>query len=311
MDMDAPALIVVAICGLILAAALTLVFGAKSERAILVRMRGGPVEAPSAGAGNIAPAARPNALLEILTGLGERLRHRALMSEKDLLNLERSLTAAGLNPRRAVSVFLGLKAALVVMLPAVGFAAATLYGTGNEMVVAGVCVVIGMMAPNWVLGFLRKRYIAALQRGLPDAVDMLVVCAEAGLGLDSAVERVAREMGGSNQAVASEFALLAHELRVMPDRRQALNRLSERALVELLKRLGATLAQTFRFGTPLAQALRVLAAEARQERVHRLENKAARLPALMVLPMILFIMPCLFIVLIGPAVVSVAATFGG
>jgi tight adherence protein C len=91
-------------------------------------------------------------------------------------------------------------------------------------------------------------------------------------------------MAGSNQAVSSEFALLAHELRVMPDRRQALNRLAERAAVELLKRLAATLAQTFRFGTPLAQALRILAAESRTERVLRLENKAARLPALMTLP---------------------------
>jgi tight adherence protein C len=97
----------------------------------------------------------------------------------------------------------------------------------------------------------------------------------------------------------------------MPDRRQALARLGERALVELLKRLAATLAQTFRFGTPLAQALRVLAAESRQERVLRLENKAARLPALMVMPLILFIMPCLFIVLIGPSVVQMASSFGG
>jgi tight adherence protein C len=167
------------------------------------------------------------------------------------------------------------------------------------------------MAPNWVLGFMRKRYIKALQKGLPDAMDMLVVCAEAGLGLDSAVERVAREMAGSNQAVASEFALLAHELRVMPDRRQALTRLADRALVELLKRLAATLGQTFRFGTPLAQALRILAAEARQDRVARLENKAAQLPALMVLPLILFIMPCLFIVLVGPSVVTLSKSFGG
>lgn len=303
MDMDAPALIVLAISGLILVAALTLVFGAKSERDILARMQGAPVGAAPAGSGS-ASAPRQNPLLTVLTGIGERLRHRALMSEKDLRDLERSLTTAGLNPRRAVSIFLGFKAALMLALPVVMFTGAKLYGTGNEMVVAGIGVVISMMAPNWILGFLRKRYVAALQKGLPDALDMLVVCAEAGLGLDSAVERVAREMGGSSQAVASEFALLAHELRVLPDRRQALSRLQERALVELLKRLASTLGQTFRFCTPSAQALRVLAAESRQDRVHRLENKAARLPALMVLPMILFIMPCLFIVLIGPAIVS-------
>ena len=183
--------------------------------------------------------------------------------------------------------------------------------SGYEMIVAALSLVVGMMAPNWVLAFLRRRTVQALNKGLPDAMDMLVVCAEAGLGLDSAVERVAREMAGANQAVSSEFALLAHELRVLPDRRQALDRLGERALVELLKRLAATLGQTFRFGTPLAQALRVLAAEARQERVYRLENKAARLPALMTIPMIIFIMPCLFIILVGPSVISMADTFGG
>jgi tight adherence protein C len=309
MQLDAQALVVALICALILAAAFTLVFGAKSERDILARMQGqvGPAPPPETG----GQPAKANAVLELLTSIGERLRHRALMSEKDILNLERSVTAAGFNPRRAVSIFLGLKAALLVTLPVLGYAAATLSGFGNESVVAAAFGVVGLMAPNWVLGFLRKRYVKALQKGLPDAMDMLVVCAEAGLGLDSAVERVAREMAGSNQAVASEFALLAHELRVMPDRRQALNRLAERALVDLLKRLAATLGQTFRFGTPLAQALRVLAAEARQDRVHRLENKAARLPALMVMPLILFIMPCLFIVLVGPSVVTMAGSFGG
>ena len=312
MELDVQALVVVAICALILGAAFTLVFGAKTERDLLARMQGkqiGPSPAPASG--GAAPQARPGAFVDFLTGIGERLRHRALMSEKEILNLERSVQAAGLNPRRAVSIFLGLKAALVVTMPVVGYLGATLYGTGNEPVWAGGAGIIGLMGPNWALGFLRRRYVAALQKGLADAMDMLVVCAEAGLGLDSAVERVAREMAGSNQAVASEFALLAHELRVMPDRRVALARLQERAMVDLLKRLAATLGQTFRFGTPLAQALRILAAEARQDRVMRLENKAARLPALMTLPLILFIMPSLFIVLVGPAIVNLSAGFGG
>jgi tight adherence protein C len=310
METDAPTLVVAAICVLIVAAAFVLVFGAKSERDIMARMQGATGGAAPAANG-AQPAGGANALLNLLTGIGERLRHRALMSEKDILELERSVMAAGLNPRRAVSIFLGLKAALVVLLPPLGYVFATFYVSGYEMIVAALSLVVGMMAPNWVLAFLRRRTVQALNKGLPDAMDMLVVCAEAGLGLDSAVERVAREMAGANQAVWSEFALLAHELRVLPDRRQALDRLGERALVELLKRLAATLGQTFRFGTPLAQALRVLAAEARQERVYRLENKAARLPALMTIPMIIFIMPCLFIILVGPSVISMADTFGG
>jgi len=311
MDLEASALVVGAVCAMILAAAFVLLYGAKSERDIMARMQGtsaGPVAPATGGA---AHPAGSGALLHILTGLGERLRHKAIMSEKDILNLERSLMAAGLNPRNAVPVFLGVKAALLVTLPFVGYAASAFYGTENDLAVAGACGFVGLMAPNWVLGFLRKRYVKALNKGLPDAMDMLVVCAEAGLGLDSAVERVAREMAGSNQAVSSEFALLAHELRVMPDRRQALTRLADRALVDLLKRLAATLGQTFRFGTPLAQALRILAAEARQDRIVRLENKAAQLPALMVLPLILFIMPVLFIVLVGPAAITLSSGFGG
>lgn len=311
MELDAPALVVAAVCVLILAAAIVLLFGARSERDIIARMQGTTAAPSVPAAGGAAPNAGSNAVLAVLTSMGEQLRHKALVSEKDILNLEQSVSAAGFNPRRAVSVFLGLKAALVLTLPWVGFAGAKLYGSDNEMVVAAVSGFIGLMGPNWVLGYLRSRYVKALQKGLPDAMDMLVVCAEAGLGLDTAVERVAREMAGSNQAVASEFALLAHELRVMPDRRQALSRLADRALVELLKRLAATLGQTFRFGTPLAQALRILAAEARQDRVARLENKAARLPALMVMPLIFFIMPCLFIVLVGPSAVTLSATFGG
>jgi tight adherence protein C len=172
------------------------------------------------------------------------------------------------------------------------------------MMAAGV--ICGLMGPNWVLGFMRRSYISTLNRGLPDALDLMVVCAEAGLGLDAAVERVARELASSNRAVSGEFSLVAHELKVLPDRRMALTRLTERTPVEAMKQLAGTLAQTFRFGTPLAQALRLLAAESRQQRMLRLETKAARLPALMVLPLIMFIMPCLFIVLIGPSIVSLA-----
>lgn len=311
MEFASPAFIVAAACGLILVAAFVLLFGAKSERDILARMQGNLSEEAAPSVGSSAPRSGQNPLLAVLSGLGERLRHKAVMSEKDMLNLERSLTAAGLNPRRAVPIFLGVKAALLLILPPVGYFAAGLYGGGNEMAVAAGCGVVGLMAPNWALGFVRKRYVAALQMGLPDAMDMLVVCAEAGLGLDSAVERVAREMAGANSAVASEFSLLAHELRVLPDRRAALNRLNERALVDLLKRLASTLGQTLRFGTPLAQALRILAAEARHDRMMRLENKAARLPALMVIPLILFIMPCLFIVLVGPAIITLATDLGG
>jgi tight adherence protein C len=125
------------------------------------------------------------------------------------------------------------------------------------------------------------------------------------------VERVSREMEFSNPAIAVELSLLSQELRMLPDRRDALMRLGERTGVESFQRLAATLSQTLRYGTPLAQALRVLAAEMRQERMTWMEERAARLPALLVLPLILFILPCLFIVLIGPSAIRIVEQMSG
>jgi tight adherence protein C len=242
--------------------------------------------------------------VEWLRRIGDALRRRALFSERDMLDLERTVAAAGLNPRRAVSTFVGFKVALLCVAPPIAYATALVLGMGYEVLAAGASGALGMMLPNWLLGRMRNRYLKELRRGLPDALDLMVVCAEAGLGLEMAVDRVAREIGRSNSAVAAEFSLFVHELRVLPDRRMALTRLSDRAVIDDLKRLTGTLAQTMRFGTPLAQALRSLAAEARQERMIRLETRAAKLPAMMVLPMIMFIMPVLFMVLAGPPIIA-------
>jgi tight adherence protein C len=116
----------------------------------------------------------------------------------------------------------------------------------------------------------------------------MVVCAEAGLGLGSTVERVAEEMQKSNRPVAVEFSLFTHEMRIMPDRKIALANLAERTGQPALKRLAGTLAQTLKYGTPLSQGLRTLAAEMRDERMIQFEERASRLPALLVMPMIFF-----------------------
>ena len=140
---------------------------------------------------------------------------------------------------------------------------------------------------------------AALRRGVPDALDLMVVCAEAGLGLESAVERVAQEMTQSNRPVGLEFLILSREMRILPDRRAALTNLAERTGQPALKRLAGTIAQTLKYGTPLSQGLRSLAAEMRHERMIQFEERAGKLPALLVMPMMLFILPCLFIIVLG------------
>ncbi len=152
---------------------------------------------------------------------------------------------------------------------------------------------------------MRRPYVKALQRGIADALDLLVVCAEAGMGLESAIEQVAREMRGSNRAMSSALSTLLDELKVLPDRREALTNFGKRSGVEGLRKTSAILAQTLQYGTPLGQALRAVANELRRDRAVRFEEKAVRLPALLVFPLILFILPCLFIVMGASAMMRV------
>ena len=148
-----------------------------------------------------------------------------------------------------------------------------------------------------------------LQKALPDGLDLMVICAEAGLSLDAALQRVSRELGRTWPELADEFSLTAVEIGFMPDRRQALENLSARCFLPGVRAMVNTLSQTEKYGTPLSESLRVLAAELRTERMLKAEEKAARLPATLTVPMILFILPPLFVVLIGPAIMSVGDAF--
>lgn len=141
----------------------------------------------------------------------------------------------------------------------------------------------------------------AIRKGLPDALDLLVICAEAGLTVDAAFNRVARELGKAYPELGDEFALTSIELGFLTDRRQAFENLANRINLESIRGVVTTMIQTEKYGTPLASALRVLSAEFRNERMMRAEEKAARLPAIMTVPLILFILPTLFIVILGPA----------
>jgi tight adherence protein C len=141
-----------------------------------------------------------------------------------------------------------------------------------------------------------------LEQGMPDALDLLVFCAEAGLSLDQAIEQVARDLRSSSPDVAGEFAAAAAEMRVLPDRSKALENLAQRAGLASLRSIVATLNQSIRFGTPLSDSLRVLAAEMRAERLARFEERAARLPVLLALPLMGFILPSMMIVIGTPLI---------
>lgn len=173
---------------------------------------------------------------------------------------------------------------------------------GRMMVSFGV-VLAGAYAPKLYLKNAADKRRAALQKALPDALDLLVVCAEAGLSLDMALKRVSKEMMGPNPEMGEELGLTAMELGFLPNRADALSNLDRRTDMPGLRAVIGTLQQTERYGTPLAQSLRVLSKEFRTERMLKAEEKAAKLPATLTVPMIVFIMPALFIVLLGPAII--------
>ena len=170
--------------------------------------------------------------------------------------------------------------------------------------VAGA-LILAYKAPDlWLKNKVDKR-THAIRKGLPDALDLLVICAEAGLTVDAAFGRVARELGKAYPELGDEFALTSIELGFLTDRRLAFENLAKRIDIDSIRGVVTTMIQTEKYGTPLASALRVLSAEFRNERMMRAEEKAARLPAIMTIPLILFLLPVLFIVILGPAACSI------
>ncbi len=174
---------------------------------------------------------------------------------------------------------------------------------------AGAAAVLGYFLPGVYIKNVAARRAHRMQRALPDGLDLMVICAEAGLSLDATLMRVARELEQTWPELAEELGITAAELTFLPDRRQAFDNLNGRTNMASIRGVVNTLQQTAKFGTPLANSLRVLAAEFRDARMLRAEEKAARLPALLTVPMILFILPTLFIVLLGPAAINIIDTF--
>ncbi len=180
-----------------------------------------------------------------------------------------------------------------------------------RLFVSLLAVLAGSYAPNIFVANAAQKRRKKIVKATPDGLDLMVICAEAGLSLDAMLERVGRELRGSWPEFADEISLTAIELGFLPDRRTAMENLTKRVPVSGVRALANTFVQTERYGTPLSQGLRVLAAELRTTRLMKAEEKAARLPAIMAVPMIIFILPALFVVLVGPAALDVIDGLSG
>ena len=220
------------------------------------------------------------------------------------------LTQAGWRSREALVVYVSIRLILPCVLTSLAIILGAPFITGfQEGMLGASTAIVATYLPPIVLKRLIKARHARFQRALPDALDLLMICAESGLGVDGAFARVAREFRRFMPEMSDELHLTALELGFLPNRRDAFVNLGRRVNIVGVRSLVNTLAQTERYGTPLVQALRVLAAEMREERMLKAEEKAAKLPAIMTIPMIVFILPSMFLVMVGPAVVQVIAAF--
>jgi tight adherence protein C len=166
---------------------------------------------------------------------------------------------------------------------------------------------LGMRAPGLFLQNMIARRQQSIRRAFPDALDLLLICVESGMSIDSAFKKVSEEIGSQSIALAEELTLTSAELSYLQDRRSAYDNLAKRTNMDNVKSVCMALVQAERYGTPLGQALRILAQEDRDMRMAEAEKKAAALPPKLTVPMILFFLPVLFIVIMGPAVIQVMA----
>jgi len=235
-----------------------------------------------------------------------------VLEQSQIEAVQQKLAHAGIRNKELAVIVIGLRAILPIVFGIIGFIIFYSvdyfeFGDGSLKKLFGFAglVFLGYKGPEIYLSNLANKRTAEIQKGLPDALDLLVICAEAGLTVDAAFNRVAKELGRAYPELGDEFALTAIELSFLNERKIAFDNLAYRVDLEAVKGVVTTMVQTERYGTPLASALRVLSAEFRNERMMRAEEKAARLPAIMTIPLIMFILPVLFIVILGPAACSI------
>jgi tight adherence protein C len=259
------------------------------------------------------PSVRQKSLrIDLMRTILEKLRIKNLTEQPEL---KRRLVRAGWRGPGPLITFTFLR--LVVPIGAAGVAALFVFGSPDGhlpiMVCLLICVcagVLGYYLPDILVSNAVTRRQQAIQRKFPDAIDLMVICVEAGLSLEAAFSRVSDELSADAPALTEEVALTNAELAFLNDRRQALENLSERTGTASIKSLVTSLIQSERYGTPLGQALRVVSQESRDTRMAKAEEKAASLPAKLTVPMVTFFLPVLFMVLIGPTIIQVMKTFG-
>jgi tight adherence protein C len=255
-----------------------------------------------------------SARVSLMKAVLERLNMRELMEQPAL---RKRMLQAGKRSNQTVVSFAFAQLALPVVLGAV--AALILFGSpaykdtilAVRLAVMLTAALVGYYLPQILLSNAIKKRQGAVVAKLPDALDLMVICVESGMSVEAAFQKVSEEMAIDGPELSEEWGITYTELAFLGDRRAALENLSERTGLPTVKSLVTALAQAERYGTPVGASLRVVAQENRDTRMSKAEEKAASLPAKLTVPMVMFFLPVLFLVLIGPTIVGIMRRFGG
>jgi len=229
-------------------------------------------------------------------------------NQAETSSLQKRLTQAGYRTDTGVNIFRGIR----ILLPA--FFLALVWITGavtliSPLVVSALALAIGYLLPDIGLRYLISQRQKKVRRGLPDVLDMLVICIEAGLSLDQATQRTAQELGPSQPILSDELGLVVLEQRAGRPRSEAWKNMAERTGEENVRNLVSMLVQAEQFGTSVAKTLRVHSDTLRTKRVQQIEEAAAKLTVKIIFPLVFFIFPSLFVVTLGPAMITISETF--
>ncbi|MDR3186986.1 MAG: type II secretion system F family protein [Holosporaceae bacterium] len=277
----------------------------KRKKQVYVTSRSADEETGDLGLSHSGPSFNTNGILHFIAA-----------KNKDLIGeMQELLLKAGIRNRNALEEFMKSKTISAI---AIFFSILVLLTTNDfdvpvalSFVISLLCAVLGgHKLTNMNLQMLANRRKEAIEHGVPDLIDLLVICTESGLDLNRAIRRIARELRTSNSLLADELSLTAIELEMIPDHRQVFENLENRTDCLEIKTISKTLSQSIEYGSSLSTSLRDLALESRQRRMLEAEARAAQAPTLLTLPMMFFIMPCLFIVMLGPVIVGMIKSFG-
>ena len=240
----------------------------------------------------------------------------AFLLPRDEIERSQAMTKlhrAGFRKTVALQAFYVIKTLLILIFPLIVVIGSNWMPdatSSNILLYAVIASGVGMLLPNYVLYKLVEKRARALTNAFPDALDLLVVCVESGLGLAAAIQRVGDELEVSHPELAYELAMVNAEIRVGVPREQSLKNLAERTGLEDIRGLVGLLVQTMRFGTGVADALRIYSEEFRDKRTQKAEEQAAKMGTKLVFPLVFCMFPVFFIVAIGPAVIRIIDAFG-